>query len=249
VEWLNWAVRDQGLDFGIISDEPSEKHSGFPISGEIVSVDPRRNNGFRLGLGYQFPSCWDVVWTYTYFAANDSESLVAPVGGVLRTPRGHPRWGKLADTADAFASFKYDVNDIEFGRWFQLTDTAALRLFGGFRWLIVNEDFTVHYNGQDYLNGVVDNPMTMDAYGIHIGGEGRWNLPRGFSIFARGASSVLVGNFHTRLRQTDDGTAWLGVGPVLVDVSRNFTQAVPGLDTALGLAWRRGTWRSAPATS
>ena len=227
VDWLNWKARRRGLDFAINPTGPTST-----VTGQVESLSYERDDGVRTGLGYRFPSCWDVTWNYTYFHTTAAGSATAPPEGALRTTRAHPVWGAYAAVAEASASLDYDINDIEVGRRFYIDDTAEVRLFGGFRWAIIDQRFTALYDGVGYVNGVIDNPMKMDGYGIRVGAKARWN--RGcWSLFGRGAGSVLVGRFDTRLLQTDDQSG------TVVDVSDNFTQAAPGLEAAAGLAWRR----------
>lgn len=241
VEWLNLAARDP-MDIVIIIPT-YDKYWEFDIIGEKYSLVYERGNGIRTGLGYRFCSGWDVLWNYTYFHTSASAVIEAPEGGVLRTTRGHPRWAETADIARASASLDLDVIDLEAGRWFDLDETAAVRLFGGFRWAMMDRDLDIVYDGRDYFNGMIDNPTTMDGYGIRVGAEGRWALPWGLSLFARGAGSVLAGKFTTHFKETDDGTGWYGPDhEVLVDVWQSNTRAVPVLETAAGVGWCCGNW-------
>ncbi len=252
-EWLNWRANQQGMDFAMVNGGDDPKYWNLPVRGEINSLSYDRGNGLRTGIGHRFPSCWDISWNYTYFHAGNAaraEVFAGPYNATLRSTRGHPRWGEYAYVAEASASLNYNVHDIEFGRWIDIDDTTSIRFFGSFRWADIDQEFRVFYDGRDYDRSVVDNPSNINAYGIRLGVEGHWNLPWGFSLFGRGAGSVLVGDRHTRYTQTDQGTDWWiqRMAPdgysklehLLVDVTDTHTQALPVLETAVGVSWRRG---------
>lgn len=135
---------------------------------------------------------------------------------------------------DMRTSFKYDVNDLEIGRRFILGDCANVRLFGGFRWAIIHQ--------QAYFSGLegtetqrafnLTKRSRADAYGLRMGGEGRWQLGgSGISVFGRGAGSVLAGIFDTE-------TSWTIQNARFV-YSQEATRALPVLEAAAGVAWSR----------
>jgi hypothetical protein len=74
---------------------------------------------------------------------------------------------------------------------------------------------------------------------LRIGAEGRWNLPRGFSLFGRAAGSVLVGNVRVQQQEIDE------IEGTILDFSDSYHQAIPVIETAAGVAWTHGMWQIA----
>jgi hypothetical protein len=60
---------------------------------------------------------------------------------------------------------------------------------------------------------------------LRIGAEGRWNLPRGFSLFGRAAGSVLVGNVRVQQQEIDE------IEGTILDFSDSYHQAIPVIET------------------
>lgn len=232
VDWLNWKARRQGLDFATFLNPVWLT----PASMESLSYD--RDDGIRIGLGYQFESCWDITWTYTYFHTDDAGSAdtADQPGLVLNSNRSF--MDTAFQTVWAQASLDYDVNDLEAGRAFSVAHNATMRVFGGFRWAIIDQDLRIGHTyrnaQQQTITGNIQNPTNMDGYGIRVGTEGRWTTTRGLSLFAQGAGSVLVGRFDTLQQEIDQAQG------TIINFSDTYTQAVPVLDVAAGVAWRKG---------
>ena len=238
VDWLSWTARRRGLDYAHVAD--SDGLSALGSKNRRLSYD--RNGGFRFHYSRRRPSGWELAFHYTYFHSNDAETT-APRDGVIPT-RIHPFDDDptVADSASANASIDMDVLDFEVGRWFHPNCWAAFRVFGGFRWAIIDQDFNVTYSGGDfeeYDNQTVSTPSKMDGYGLRIGGEGHWKLGRGWSLFGRSAGSVLGGQFENRYLERDDTFG------LLTDIRDHVTQAVPVMEVAMGLGYRKGTWEFA----
>ncbi len=235
VEWTNWKVRSKALTFGYLQTT-TQLEQRTVTNLDSLSISLPRRDGIRVGLGYRFPSCWDVIWTYAYYYTNDETSITTPVDAVLLMPISRAWRGDTnllnVNAIQARTAFKYDVNDLEIGRRFILGDCANLRLFGGFRWAIISQE--------ESINGLEGNetPTTfaltrrtrVDAYGLRMGGEGRWQLGgSGISVFGRGAGSVLAGIFDT------ESTALLQGGYLVY--RQEATRALPVLEAAAGVAW------------
>ena len=236
VDWLSWTARRRGLDYAHVAD--SGGLSALGSKNRRLTYD--RNGGFRFHYSRRKPSGWELAFHYTYFHSNDAESK-APRYGVIPT-RIHPgdAPSNVAASASANASLDMDVLDFEVGRWFHPNCWSAFRVFGGFRWAIIDQDFNVTYNGGkdfgSYNNHTVSTPSKMDGYGLRIGSEGHWKLGRGWSLFGRSAGSVLGGQFENRYLERDDTYG------LLTDVRDHVTQAVPVMEVAAGLGYRKGTW-------
>ncbi len=229
VDYLNWSVNRQGLDFAVATDGTAQAVG----NGSVRNLDFGQASGVRAGVGYLFSSGWDLTGNYTYFRNSASAFAAEPAGGNLWATRSHPNVNQEAATAAASGNFNYDVFDLEAGYGYRFNESVAIRPFGGLRWANIDQNLNVRYDGRDFTNAVVDNNLTMNGFGFRLGMDGYWQLGHGWSLFGRGAGSVMYGKFQSRLLETDFAGA-----DTIVNVQDNYTQAVPVLETAMGAAWQ-----------
>ncbi len=229
VEYLNWRLRRRGLDFAITTDVTSLTVG----AGDVQNLTFGRDSGVRTGLSYTTTAGWEIGFGYTHFDTQATDSAVEPTGGNLWATRSHPDGNEEALTADAFGTLDYDLFDLEVRRWFPVNRFAAVQLLGGLRWSDINQGLRYEYNGRDFANGAIDNPVSMQGFGVRLGAAGYWQLPRGFSLFARGAGTLSYGKFQMRLLETN-----LAGADTIVDVTDEYQQAVPALEAAVGASWR-----------
>mgnify|MGYP001144396734 CR=1 FL=1 len=242
MEYLHMGAKRGGMDVAVIAGNPAPN----VFTQNVLEAQYGRDSGFRVGLGYQFANCWDVTWNYTYFWT-DGATAVSTVPGDGNTVEP-TQLLSLEDPVGmgnfAFRStFRSHVSDLDFGRWIRLDDSASIRLFGGFRYAIIDQSLEQLYAGVPVGQGVFQSgssltTQNMDAYGIRLGIEGRMNLPSGFSLFGRTAASVLAGHFDLSTAEAVVQNQ-AGAAPVVAVVTGNdsITQAVPVLEAAVGVAW------------
>ena len=237
VEWLNWQAHRGGLDFASFVD---------PIwltPATLESLDYDRDNGLRVGLGYRFDSGWDVTWNFTYFRTSAAGAVdqAANPGLVLIATRSY--FDLAMDSVAAQAELDYQVHDIEAGRRFAMSESADVRLFGGFRWATIDQTENQQYTYQDLqggpITGTIDGRSELDAYGIRLGAQTQWTTRWGLGLFGRLAGSVLVGSVNTQQREFDDSQ-----GTILNFTDESY-RAVPVIDSAVGAAWTLGAWQVA----
>ena len=120
-------------------------------------------------------------------------------------------------------------------RWFSVNRFAAFQFLGGLR--LGRTSINVcnsNMMAPTLTDGVISNPVDMHGFGIRLGGAGHWQLPRGFSLLARGAGTLAYGKFNARLLETN-----LAGADTIVDVAEDqYQQAIPALEAALGVASR-----------
>lgn len=230
VDYLNWQVNRQGLDFAIPTDGTAQAVG----NGSVQNLKFGQASGVRAGIGYLYASGWDLTGNFTYYQNTASASATEPPGGNLWATRSHPNVNQEASTAAASGLFNYNVFDLEAGYGYLFNESVAIRPFGGLRWANIGQGFNVRYDGRDFDNAVVNNNLNMTGFGFRLGMEGYWHLGNGWSVFGRGAGSVLYGNFQSQLRETNHAGA-----DTIVNVNDHYFQAVPVLETALGGSWQR----------
>lgn len=236
-EWINWQAHRGGLDFASFVD---------PIwltPATLDALDYDRDNGLRVGLGYRFESGWDVTWNYTYFQTSAAGAVdqAANPGLVLIATRSY--FDVAVDSVVAQTELDYGVHDLEAGRRFAWDNNAELRLFGGFRWAMIDQTENHWYAYQDHLGGTVDGTIDgrseLEAYGIRLGAQTQWTTRWGLGLFGRLAGSVLVGNFDVRQREVDQAEG------TILNFADEYYRAVPVIDAAAGAAWTYENWQLA----
>ncbi len=239
IEYLFWGAHREGMDVYRIADSAA----GF-LTTRVGEVGLGRDNGLRTGFGYRFSTKWDVSWNYTYYATDGGLELdvaALPATALVNLQQGSigPTYAGGTNGTFLFRSqMNYHVNDLEFGRWLNLDSSAAFRIFGGFRWAILDQQLSQQWSPNDgaTLPGSMRGTINMDGYGIRLGSEGRWIAGAGLSAFGRGSVSILSGHFNYN---TDEDWPDGGLpGPDGASFQDSTTQAVPVLEAALGLSWK-----------
>ncbi|MCA9170520.1 MAG: hypothetical protein KDB23_22735, partial [Planctomycetales bacterium] len=113
---------------------------------------------------------------------------------------------------------------------------TVLSVFGGTRWVDVDQLSRLDYNGRDFTNGRVIDHTEMNGFGLRMGTEGRWKMAHGISVFGSLAGGLTYGRFHTTAFEDNlDSTI------VITDISQSYDQAIANLETRLGMS---ATWRN-----
>lgn len=185
---------------------------------------------------------------YQTFNTNDQLLVAQPAGGQLWATRIHPDsaiGSHAATSADGRAGLDYNV--IDFTVSCQFTMDCCRRvdftLFGGFRYGKINQTLNIVYlDSVNSRSATINDEIDLDGYGIRVGGELEANVVGGLSVFGRGAFSVLAARASAHYTENDyNGESTSD----LVDVSETYYQAVPVVETAFGVALRRGYWQIA----
>jgi hypothetical protein len=228
LEYLYLKPRRDYLDFAIVA--PASNIA----NGSIESLNYDWRSAFRVGGGYCLGEGWEAGVYYSYLHSNASQSLVKPTdGGTIFPTLTHPGFINSVDTASATSGFNYNVLDAELGRRFAINDSALVRLFAGGRFAWIRQSLDAYYDGGDANMAHVSSPIGFHGGGFRVGGEGTYLMPWGFGLFARASGSLLLGDFHTSLLETNNNET-----TVNVNVSRGFEKIVPVADIALGVSWQ-----------
>ncbi len=224
-----------GMDFAIV-----DPGVALSTSGQLSNVEFQQSEALRFALTYRLPkSAWDLGVIYTTYDTRGSSSAARPgfpddpnAPGFLFSTLTVPFQNDRADTAIANAKLAYNTTDLEIGYRFRIGKGLQTRLFGGWRFGNLDRDLSVAYNGQTFRNAQVNISDDFHGSGPRLGAELRLPLGSGFSVFGRGAASILFGKSSTRFQETNvDGTE------LIADIQSNVRQTVPVLDMAVGLDW------------
>ncbi|MCG8450858.1 MAG: Lpg1974 family pore-forming outer membrane protein [Pirellulales bacterium] len=231
-DFLNWTLRRQDLDFAITEDGSSLTIGQGQVHNLMLGTEP----GARFETGYRSGNDGSISFRYTFVDFSDTASATRPGGGGrLFATRSHPEDDEEADQADAVGTFHYDVLDLEVAQRLHFNETAVLKLLGGFRWVDIDQNNQYRYDGRDFDNGLIQNQVDMNGFGVYFGSELRWSVPHNFQVFMRGEGAILYGDFESHLFQSDSSGA-----DVIVDVTNNYWQSVPSLAAVIGISWELG---------
>ena len=237
-EYLYWKPALTGLDYAIL-----DPYKTGNVRGNVKSVDPDQDAGYRLTLGYHFRDTkTDVRFKWTGLESKGSSVLYRGSNRIWGI-RLHP--DAIIDDDDvtmAQADYRmdYDVYDLELGYTHNLTPSAEIRYFGGLRKVDMGQKFNILYvqtTGGGDRRVAFKEENHLDGFGPRVGLEGKYYLGKGFSLFAGGAASLMISDLEYRTLEHDWNVGAInGTGRVEIDQRLN-EQFIPGVDFDLGLAW------------
>lgn len=228
-EYLFLKPHSQSMDYAIANTSSTDVPDG-----NVVSRDWTWRSALRVGLGYRLPGQpWSIGFYYTYLHDGTGGSVAAPAGGFLFATLTHPGTVSEVQTASAATSLNYNVFDLEVGRWCALTDTFAVRFFGGGRFAHIDQNFNAFYNGSDANQDVVARQLHFNGGGFRAGADAVQNLFWGLSLFGRANAGLLSGEFHSTLLETNNAGA-----TTLTNFTDRFDKVVPVTEMAMGLGWQ-----------
>ena len=249
-EWLYWTTdSDKAFvsDAGVLGAD-----SGTDLQSE--------GSGLRGRVGFRSLTGWDFIGTFTWFNEGDE---------AFATPDLFAEGMKGVDGLDVAAvegKLKTDLQaiDLEIGRWMKL-GTLDARVFGGFRWTQLNEEYSYGANrfhaGTDsdllgelaVMDGVdsdADDEALLWSEGT-AASESIWS--GSFSRSRLNAYGVRIG-LETRIELgyglgvygkgagalaagRVKSTTYDGEGMVVLDETTK-TYLTPSVDASLGLSWK-----------
>ena len=249
-EWLYWTTdSDKAFvsDAGVLGAD-----SGTDLQSE--------GSGLRGRVGFRSLTGWDFIGTFTWF--NEGDEAFATPDLFAEGMKGVDG----LDVVDVEGKLKTDLQaiDLEIGRWMKL-GTLDARVFGGFRWTQLNEEYSYGANrfhaGTDsdllgelaVMDGVdsdADDEALLWSEGT-AASESIWS--GSFSRSRLNAYGVRVG-LETRIELgyglgvygkgagalaagRVKSTTYDGEGMVVLDETTK-TYLTPSVDASLGLSWK-----------
>lgn len=231
-DYLSWQVERNDLGYAIL--DPGA--TGVPNGGQpIRSLDLGLDSGFRVSLGHRTTQGWEVGFRYSNISSDDRQTF-SPGGSQVLAVQSSPATGLTnANSVRASSEFEYDVFDLQAGHWFDASDSLSLMVLGGVRFTSIEHHLQVRYDGGAFINGLVDVPTDVDAFGLRMGGEGHWNVTPGFNLFGRTALSINTTDITASRRETNAGVT-------VINAAQESHPLVPALELALGVRYFTGDW-------
>jgi len=228
-DFLYVRPRRRALDF-VINDPFAD---GSSIRGKVESLDWDTTGAYRLGAGYRLVNGWEVGGTYFYLHSKDDRSLIASPTGALFATLTAPGIDQV-NTAKGSTNLDMDIIDADLAKRIAVNDRLVVRVAAGGRVASIQQKLFASYTGGTAGSGVlVSSPVRFDGIGVKVGSEAWFKVWGNVGVYAKANTSLLTGNFRTRLSQSINGGT-----STLIDVSDKFTKVVPITELGLGLAWQ-----------
>ncbi|WP_165485218.1 Lpg1974 family pore-forming outer membrane protein [Legionella rowbothamii] len=211
----------------------------YIVSGFISADNQHYSNlsspwdwGFTLTAGYYFNTGNDINLNWLHYIDNYQASKTAFFPG---TADGIP----ASTSIEAFRlKPRIDIVNLEMAQSVNLGSQTGLRLHGGLQY--ANGQVTRQVaasqqldNGPVNLYQITSLNAKYDGIGPRLGGKLTRALPYNLSIFAEGATSLLIGKARTKL----SGEFRSSIIRPITGFS-NTTRIVPGLDMKVGASYR-----------
>ncbi len=216
---FNWTMRNMQHEYGL-TDIGGVQDRG--AVGSVLSIEKERENGKRLRIsGRPFGrGTPEFGWTYTGFDSTAGETYVGPGRATFVSSDNSENddsdnintLGVETITPDdrftrAVASydFNYRVHDVTLGKTIADSESFALNLTGGARYLDMDHDFRVTYSGGDFQTAFTSfETSDVRGAGLLLGSDLKWKIfPRLSANFGVKGGMVL-GDIETQTFIPDD---------------------------------------------
>lgn len=243
-QFLYWQAMVDNQVYGV--DQFARTNPGEPVSldGELKKSSFRWDPGVRAGGGYMFsPETFDVNLEYTYFHNEGGNSTSAKPGRVLKSIFPYvtnPAFGPIQNMCTQ-SDLQYHTLDLFATHIFQSTHNIVMRFLTGVRGAWISQGTSIDYKTNFLFNPFIGtrvrttvmNNWKYSGAGLRTGLSMDWFMFWGLSLHAEGNLSAIVGRFRARQQITES------TGYRTAKVFPSDTRIIPGLQLALGLAWRK----------
>ncbi len=249
-DFLYIRPRNAEVTYALPIDGPVAPALGAEVPvGPAAVVDFGYEPAFRAGFSLRIQPDSSLTAQYTYFRADDADSVTVDAPILLRSLVTHPlSMNATTDTLDARAQtgIEYDFVDLDFKALFDGCEPLQCDQCGNYRSEfadIVNYIVGVRYarldqdfRSQFLVTGTtsVGTNVDFDGGGIRLGLEGeRHSTVTGLYVYGQGISNLMVGEFKADYAQFN---TFNGPGPEAI-TSWSAGRVVPGFDLELGFGW------------
>ncbi len=243
-DYLFWTAREDNLEFAATGYTNSP--SGSVNAGSAASPHFRYENGFKVGLGFNFGhDTWDTYLNYTWFQSNHNTKSVSADYDDGLTPSFDPyiplTTGDFFNWAHTLWGIHFNSIDWELGRNCYISKYLSLRPFVGIKGSWQKQTFNNQYDGIIGDSSFTYDNNSRSSYwgaGIRSGINTAWHLSENWSLYGDLAFSALWSTCTTHRHDTYTVTAEAEVSPV--EQKNKFNVLSPVLELAMGL--RKDAW-------
>jgi len=228
-EYLLLKPRRTAFDFAL-----TDPNRDLAPTGRVQSLNYELRSGVRGSLGYRFAeSHWGAAFEYTYFSSGANRTIGAPAGGTLYATLTRPGLSDEAAAAAASAGLTYNLFDTIATRRFEIDHHTTGRVYGGFRFATIRQDFSSIYDGGDANLGLVSTASDFDGFGPLVGGDLAWSLHHGFHLYAKGSAALMTGTLRNTLNETNNAGQ-----TVYADINDTTRRVIPTATLGIGGGWQ-----------
>ncbi len=226
-EYLLLRPRRAAFDFAL-----TDANRDLAPTGGVQSLNYELRSGVRGGIGYRFDDHWAAGFEYTYLGSGANRTVGAPAGGTLYATLTRPGLNDEAATAQATAGLNYNLFDTLASRNFEIDHHTTARVYGGFRFATIRQDFSTVYNGGDANQGIVSTSSNFDGFGPLLGGDIAWKIHNGFHLYAKGSAAMMTGDLRNTLNETNNAGQ-----TVYADIDYSTRRVIPVTTLGIGGGW------------
>lgn len=229
-EILYWQADGEGLSYAV------EGSSVQNLSGGAVAknLEFEWDVGFNVGLGYRLPhDRWNMLLQWTSFQTHADAQKNAKAEQIF-----FPLWltpsaehGLFATWVKAHWRLHLGLVDLLLSRSFEPTQTLTLTPQFGVRWGSARQKFNPEYRAGNLPDGgevVLSMKNKFWGMGPYVGFRCDYELTKGFTLFARGAFSLLCGEFYLHQSEKEEN---------LLRLHSIYRASSVVLDGSVGLRW------------
>lgn len=232
---LYWQAEEGGLGYALKS--PSSDR--LAPHSHIENPDFDWDFGFQFALGYRVPhDRWELGLQYTSLQTHTDAEKKANHGEVF-----FPVWQNPVPLVTNFADevkmhwrLHLGLLDADLQKPFCATSSLILTPQIGIQTGWIRQKFNLEYLGGNFAIGENRLIRMKNKYwgiGPKVGLIGEWEIAWGFSLCAKGAATLLFGQFY--LHQDEDT---LGTKEKLLGLHDIFHSSAPIVEESAGLRWQ-----------
>ena len=212
------------------------------VESEVTSNNPVENNsawkwGFKLEASYHFRTGNDLNLNWYHLIPKTTTIHSTSSATAIRiNPAAPTVFAEAIQTTSTRPS--WDAVNLEFGQQVDFGVRKKIRFHGGAEYAHIKTIFSAGANGTAIDSGVSVVPQVISAaitstyngFGPRIGADMSYDLPKGFTMYAKGATSILVGSSSISSSSSDNED-----NSVITSQNGKKTAIVPELEAKLGL--------------
>lgn len=237
-ELLLLRARDVEVAYTMPIDGPIAPGAPGIQVGPTGVADLEYDVGFRVGFNLALDECSSVALVYSQFDSAASDAVATAAPDVVRALVMHPNSANAAvDSlmARATNSVDFQLADVDFRHVWSASDCHVVNWIIGARYAHLDQDFSSEFENLGV--STVDTDIKFDGGGLRLGLEAERRACGGLSLYAKGYSSFVAGDFDASYRQYDV------VADSTVFNSWNAGRVVTMLDLEAGLSWTSANGR------
>ena len=239
-EFLYIRPRNAEVAYALPIDGPVAPVLGNEVvMGPVAVVDFDFEPAFRAGVNVRLHEDSSIALQYSHLRASASDTAVAIAPLELRSLASHPLGVNAAtdvDAANATHDIEYDLIDGDFRALVDGCELCeeqcahAINVILGGRYVQFDQRFRSNF--VTLTTTSVDTNIDFNGGGIRLGVEGeRHGTRRGFFVYGRGITNLMVGEFKADYRQTHT------LGGIEAFTDYQVGRVVPAVDLEVGLGW------------